>query len=457
MPATMLIGFTLYDALTGAPLGGAAPVFTTYAYETGVPLAAPAIAAIAGGGYEFNAVLDATRSIYYEIDGGAAASPRYQSGVLPPSSGAITLVGFTLYDALGASPLAGAAPAFIEYSDETGAPLARPPLHAIAGGGYGFTPLVDPVHSIYYEIDGGAAANPRYLAGVIEAGSGGVVPPTPIPPPPFVGLVSPSVVDYVASWSDRLLSRLYVQFKDEPTWQLWCTDVLGPQFQDLEDAAHTLLLFFAIDDVSGVVLDWIGNIVGQKRGGVDDPTYRLYLKARIVANHSDGSPPMLYRVFGALFPSNGLRITTSPIKSFVLLIASAITPAAAQVGVVFLGDAKDAGARGILEWQEDVDAEMFTCANAVHLTVAAAPGDTILAVNDSTKLPASGSLTFDPSLATEETVTFDVTGPTSITVAPLASAHGIGAAAELVGDDGLGFSDDAGVTGGKLEGAAQAA
>lgn len=455
MAATKLIGFTLYDALTGAPLAGAVPVFRTYAYETGAAAAQPAIVPVAGGGYEFTAALDDTRSIYYEIDGGAGASPRYQYGVIQPSNGALTLVAFMLFDALGA-PLAGAAPAFLTYADVSGAPVVPPPLHAVAGAGYGFTPVVDATTSIYYEVDGGAAADPRYLAGVVSGG-GGVIPPTPIPPTPFISGISSGVVDYVSDWPGRLLSRLYAQFKDAATWQLWCTDILGPQFQDLEDAAQSLLAFFSIDDVSGLQLDSIGSIVGQPRGGVDDATYRLYLKARIATQHSDGSPPALYRIFGLLFPGHVMRVTTSRIKALVLLIAGAVTAAQAQVGVDFLADAKDAGARGILEWQEDDDPAMFTCARAAHLTAPAVVGAVVVAVDDVSTWPAAGSVTIDPTLPTEETVAFTVAGPTSLNVAALAHSHDLNAALELVGDPGLGFSDVTGTTGGKLESAAQAA
>lgn len=172
---------------------------------------------------------------------------------------------------------------------------------------------------------------------------------------------TPITLDYVADWTARLRSRLYTQFRGKITWEKWVV-FLGQQFQDLEDATQTLFGFFDIDNVSGVQLDLIGRLVGQQRNGVDDATYRSYLKARIVANRSTGTPEDLYRVFRALYGSTiGLVVTTSDIgvKAFSIRVRGVITHAQAMVGRVFLRDSKEAGARALLEWQEDVDANLF--------------------------------------------------------------------------------------------------
>lgn len=168
-------------------------------------------------------------------------------------------------------------------------------------------------------------------------------------------------IDYVSDWTARLRSRLYTQFRNKVTWEKWVV-LLGRQFQDLEDATQTLFSFFDIDNVSGLQLDLIGRVVGQPRNGVSDADYRLYLRARIATNRSTGTPEDLYRVFRALFGASiGLVVTTSNIgvKAFALRVKGVITHAQAAIGLSFLRDAKESGARALLEWQESVDANLF--------------------------------------------------------------------------------------------------
>ena len=170
-----------------------------------------------------------------------------------------------------------------------------------------------------------------------------------------------ATIDYVDDWAARLRSRLFTQFRDATSWQAWCDEVLGPQFQDLEDAAQTLLTLLDIDASEGVQLDNIGRIVGQSRNGVNDPTYRLYLSARVLANKSTGTVDDIFKVMRALFGQDETQPTYHGgwVKQFAIRIGEALTRAEALIAVEFLGDAKEAGARGILEWTESPPASMF--------------------------------------------------------------------------------------------------
>lgn len=168
-------------------------------------------------------------------------------------------------------------------------------------------------------------------------------------------------LDYVEDWAARLRSRLYTQFRSATSWQAWCNDVLGPQFQDLEDAAQTLLTMLDIEASEGVQLDVIGRLVGQPRNGVDDPTYRLYLSARVLANKSTGTVDDIFKVMRALFGQDEARPTYvgGLVKQFAVRIGEVLTRAEALIAVEFLGDAKEAAARGILEWGEQGATAMF--------------------------------------------------------------------------------------------------
>jgi hypothetical protein len=176
----------------------------------------------------------------------------------------------------------------------------------------------------------------------------------------------PITIGYVDNWIERLKkTRLYVQFRDKTTHQMWC-EVLGQQAQDAEDAVQTLNDLLNIDVAEGVQLDVIGRIVGQPRLGLDDATYRTTIRARIQTNASDGSPEDIYPVIRALFPEYSaftyLVITTSNIgvKAFSLRIDATISRAAALRALSFLSDAKEAGARGLLKWRSQTSATTFT-------------------------------------------------------------------------------------------------
>lgn len=174
-------------------------------------------------------------------------------------------------------------------------------------------------------------------------------------------MASPITVDYVSDWAARLRSRLYTQFRNKVTWSKWVT-LLARQAQDLEDAAQSLFGMYDIDNSSGVQLDVIGRIVGQSRNSLDDVTYRLFLRARIATNLSDGDPESIYQVFVALYGGTvSMVITTGMVgpKEYSLRIKTVLTRTQALAGVPFLGDATEAGTRPLLEWQESATGALF--------------------------------------------------------------------------------------------------
>lgn len=167
-------------------------------------------------------------------------------------------------------------------------------------------------------------------------------------------------IAYVADWAARLRTRMYTQFRGKVTWELWITDVLGPQFQDLEDAGQTLFTLLDIDNSEGVQLDVIGLFVGQGRLGYDDVVYRTLLKTRVLSNKSTGTGEELYAMFRALYgEGTSMAVATSVIRSFSMRIFTAIDATQARIGLMFLQSAKETGARGILEWQQSADADTF--------------------------------------------------------------------------------------------------
>ena len=74
------------------------------------------------------------------------------------------------------------------------------------------------------------------------------------------------------------------------------------QIQYLEDVAFTLLSRLNIDVMTGVNLDGIGQLVNQTRNGLDDATYRIMLKGKIVANNSNGTTEDIIATYKAMVP-----------------------------------------------------------------------------------------------------------------------------------------------------------
>lgn len=174
-----------------------------------------------------------------------------------------------------------------------------------------------------------------------------------------------ATIDYEPDWETRLLGRLYWQFRSKPRIVAW-TRMIARQVQDVEDVFQAILSIVSIDDSVGAQLDNLGRFLGQPRAGLDDDTYRLYLKARIIANKSDGTPEAIYKVFRALFgPTVSMVIKTSDVgvKTFVQHVATVLTAAQVQAGLTFLRQSKEAGARAILEWQPSAAAATFTLDN----------------------------------------------------------------------------------------------
>jgi hypothetical protein len=60
------------------------------------------------------------------------------------------------------------------------------------------------------------------------------------------------------------------------------------QVQHIDDAIFDVRNAFKLDAATEFRLDWVGAKVGQPRVGSNDEEYRLYIRARIKANHSLG-------------------------------------------------------------------------------------------------------------------------------------------------------------------------
>ena len=132
--------------------------------------------------------------------------------------------------------------------------------------------------------------------------------------------------------------------------------------QDIENALQQLRYYRSVDTAEGDQLDVIGRIVGQLRLGLDDDTYRRYIRARIATHNSDGTTEDLLTICELVVYDDDAVYTlvqegTATARLSVTEIS--LDPDLAAVLFGFLNAARAAGVRIILTWWESPPAEMF--------------------------------------------------------------------------------------------------
>jgi len=135
------------------------------------------------------------------------------------------------------------------------------------------------------------------------------------------------------------LNRLLYQFQGKPNIEALITAILE-QVQDCEDVVEQLLSDRQIDTASGETLDVIGRIVGQDREGRDDPTYRIWIRARIIINRATGVTEDFYAILAAICQDTtpgDFRIIDEYLAGFRIFSAKATTvPVATMLSIINL-------------------------------------------------------------------------------------------------------------------------
>lgn len=130
----------------------------------------------------------------------------------------------------------------------------------------------------------------------------------------------------------RLLTSEYKTRPKLTSWLLWLLSD-GLTYNGVVDE---LINSFVLDTAIGAQLDVIGRIVGVNRllnfypaGGesplMDDDTYRLVIKARIMQNLWKGTLPELYDAWSVLFPDVTLQIQDNQDMTFNVVIVGEFT------------------------------------------------------------------------------------------------------------------------------------
>lgn len=85
-------------------------------------------------------------------------------------------------------------------------------------------------------------------------------------------------------------------------------EVILEPLQEIEKVLIDLSNQKDIDTVEGIWLDYIGEIVGEKRNGRNDEDYRKALLLRVIVNKADGTPDSVYKVVKTYTESDKVRI-----------------------------------------------------------------------------------------------------------------------------------------------------
>lgn len=96
-----------------------------------------------------------------------------------------------------------------------------------------------------------------------------------------------SIVTKITDYVSRVKEFFLAQYRDKPKFEGW-QEAFDEQVQDLEDALQDAFDKRTVDNGFGVILDEIGEIVQQDRGGFADDFYKNLLKAKIGENTSQG-------------------------------------------------------------------------------------------------------------------------------------------------------------------------
>lgn len=142
-------------------------------------------------------------------------------------------------------------------------------------------------------------------------------------------------IDNVTLHVPLALSRLIEFWKNKPNMAGLVTSY-AQEVQLLENAIWDVLVMRTLDYAQGVNLDALGRLVGQDRGSLTDPQYRVRIKARIKINSSFGTAANIIDILRFVDPAP-FKYSEGPWRSFRIdyITAPAVPAVASQIpGIV---------------------------------------------------------------------------------------------------------------------------
>ncbi len=181
---------------------------------------------------------------------------------------------------------------------------------------------------------------------------------------------------------EKALARFVEQFKNATNTQA-LVSALVDELQEIDAALWQLYTQRWVDLAEVVQLDNLGAIVGQEREARDDVEYRLWIKARVFANRSNGHPDDTLHILELIQPSADIEVEPTYPAAYLVHVYGATTSAQSIYNILTL--AKPAGVRMNLLSDVD-DANSFAFSDTANTLV---PGDTARGFGDDGN-PATG-------------------------------------------------------------------
>lgn len=182
------------------------------------------------------------------------------------------------------------------------------------------------------------------------------------------------------------LARVVEEFRRSPNF-LGLLEVLVAPLQELDDSLWLLYTTRWPDLAEGVQLDALGGIVGQPREGRDDPTYRLWIKARVFVNRSTGTADDSLHVLQLVVPSATAVLTETPPAAY-LIYSYGLTEDPEQIARI-LRQVKPAGVNMNFQYSPFPEDELFAFSSTGSLV----SGDVDQGFGDSSNPATGGHLT----------------------------------------------------------------
>lgn len=114
-------------------------------------------------------------------------------------------------------------------------------------------------------------------------------------------------IDAIDDHASAAQARLLQQFKGRPRLAA-LINLLAEQVQSLEDAGNAQPIACEVVNAAGAQLDGLGSIVGEARGSMGDPLYRLFVLGKIGTNASHATQEELLRLTMTLFQASSAAI-----------------------------------------------------------------------------------------------------------------------------------------------------
>lgn len=178
-------------------------------------------------------------------------------------------------------------------------------------------------------------------------------------------------IEKIPSYGEVEKELLLTQYKNSPNINS-LLEIVGKQLDDLETATFEVRDYYWLNTASGVQLDSIGEIFNVPRNGMDDDTYRGFLKVKRATSFSGTSEQVISVLLSNYGYVSPIRLNTYPELPATILVTAAggdpipqsieeaIMPAGVQLDYMYYL------AHGNIENQED---NFITDANGIPLFV----------------------------------------------------------------------------------------